>query len=292
MDGALTMSNTSPLVLAAWLKENIEAPDVRLVDATWFAPFTNPPQTGREAYNEAHIPGAVYFDIDEIADPDGSLPHTVPPPHVFSAKVRKLGLGDGNRLIVYDRNQFLASARVWWLFRLMGHRDVHVLDGGYDAWLAEGGATEDMPPVAVERHFTPRVRGDLVKSLDQMVETVANPAVKICDARPTGRFAGAVPEPREGLPSGHIPGSASLPSADVIAENGQLKSASEIRAAFDTAKLPSSDPFIATCGSGVSAAIIALAAATIGNDQVAVYDGSWTEWASDPDRPVATGTAG
>ncbi|MEM6899855.1 MAG: sulfurtransferase, partial [Pseudomonadota bacterium] len=242
-------------------------------------------------YDEGHIPGAVYFDIDEIADPDASLPHTLPPPHVFSAKVRKLGLGDGNRLIIYDQNKYMASARAWWLFRLMGHRDVHVLDGGLNAWLSEGGKTEDMPPVAVERHFTPRIRGDLVKTLDQIIEVVANRTVLISDARPTGRFAGAVPEPREGIPSGHIPGSASLPSSEVISEQSYMKTPDEIRTAFDKAGLPTSDPFVASCGSGVSAAIIALAASVIGNDQVAVYDGSWAEWASDGSRPVATGTA-
>ncbi|MEO0882590.1 MAG: sulfurtransferase [Pseudomonadota bacterium] len=286
------MTDTSPLISAAWLKNNLDAPDVRIVEATWFAPFTNPPQTGRQAYNDTHIPGAVFFDIDEIADPEADLPHTAPPPHVFSAKVRKLGLGDGNRLIIYDRNQFLASARAWWLFRLMGHQDVHVLDGGFNAWLGEDGDTEDLPPVAVERHFTPRVRGDLVKSTEQVLDAAAGKSVRIVDARPTGRFAGVVPEPRDNLPSGHIPGSASLPSGDLITESGMLKSASELAATFEAAGLKATDPFIATCGSGVSAAILALGAAVIGNDLVSIYDGSWTEWGSDPERPVATGTAG
>ncbi|MEM9669031.1 MAG: sulfurtransferase [Pseudomonadota bacterium] len=285
------VASTSPLVSADWLTKNLEAPDLRIVDATWFAPFTNPPETGHAAYSKAHIPGAVYFDIDEIADPASELPHTVPPPHVFSSKVRKLGLGDGNRVIVYDRNSFFASARAWWLFRYMGHRDVYVLDGGLDAWLATGSETADLPPVAVERHFTSRVRGDLIKTLEQIVEISGEGSQRIVDARPTGRFAGAVPEPREGLPPGHIPGSASLPSGELIGADGRFKSADEVRAAFEAANVMASDPFIATCGSGVSAAILALGAAVTGNDLVSIYDGSWTEWASDPSRPTATGTA-
>jgi len=286
------MSDTPPLVSANWLKENLNAPDIRVVDATWFAPFTNPSQTGRQAYTEAHIPGAVYFDIDEVADPSSDLPHTAPPAHVFSSHVRKLGLGDGNRIVVYDQNLLFASARVWWLFRLMGHRDVCVLDGGMKAWLEAGGGIEDVPPVAVERHFTPRVRGDLLKSLEQMLALSSKSDPKIVDARPAGRFAGAVPEPREDLPSGHIPGSRSLPSGDLLDASGLMKPADDLKAAIEASGISSSDPFTATCGSGVSAAILALAAAVTGNDLVSVYDGSWTEWASDPSRPVVTGTAG
>ena len=285
------MDTPAPLVSADWLKDHIDAPDIRVIDATWFAPFTNPPQTGRQAYDEAHIPGAVFFDIDAVADAEAELPHTLPQAHVFSARVRKLGLGDGNRLVIYDRNRFFASARVWWLFRLMGHTDVYVLDGGFDAWLNAAGDTEDIPPVAVERHFTPRVRGDLAKDVDQMAQLSVSGDLPIVDARPMGRFSGDAPEPREGLPSGHIPGSVCLPGGELLTETGTLKSADALKALFTSVGIDPAQPFVATCGSGVTAAMVALAAASLGNDLAAVYDGSWSEWASDPDRPIATGLA-
>ena len=284
------MPNPIPLVSAKWLMDNLSAPDLRVIDATWFAPFTNPPETGHEAYLRAHIPDAVYFDINDIADPDSDLPHTFPPSHVFSSRVRKLGLGDGNRLVVYDQNNFFAAARVWWMFRAMGFSDVSVLDGGLDAWIEAGGATDDIPPVAVERHLTPRVRADLLKTKTQMAALVGKDTVTIIDARPAGRFTGEAPEPREGLPSGHIPGSVNLPGADLI-ENGRLKSADALRALFDAQGIDPRKPIVTSCGSGVTAAITALALAVLGNDLVAVYDGSWTEWALDGALPIATGPA-
>lgn len=285
-------ATSSPLVTAEWLQENIDAPDLRVIDATWFAPFLDPVQTGLEAYNEAHIPGAVFFDIDDIAAPDSPFAHTMPPPHVFSARVRKLGLGDGNRLIVYDRNNFFASARVWWLFRVMGVKDIAVLDGGFQAWRAQGGEIEDMMPVAVERHFTPRVRADLVKSTEQMAALAGEPpAVQIIDARPDGRFTGQAPEPRADLRPGHIPGSRNVPGSACLTGAGTLKTPDDLLSVFTAAGVDPSAPAVATCGSGVTAAVTALALATLGNDLVAVYDGSWTEWASDPANPIATGPA-
>ena len=281
----------SPLVTAEWLSQNIDAPDIRVIDATWFAPFLNPTKTGYQAYTEAHIPGAVYFDIDKIADPEAILPHTMPPPHVFSSRVRKLGLGDGNRLVVCDHNNFFASARVWWMFRVMGVEDITVLDGGLNAWLAHGGNTEDMPPVAVERHFTPRVRGDLIKTIDQMEALVADDALQIIDARPEDRFTGQAPEPREGLKSGHMPGSKNVPGSEYLTADGLMKSEDELRRIFTDAGIDPDLPSVTTCGSGVTAAVTALSLATLGNDLVAVYDGSWSEWAVNPDRPIATGPA-
>lgn len=283
------MSVAHPLVSAAWLMENISAPDLRVVDATWYAPFTNPPETGRQAYIRAHIPDAVYFDIDEIADPDSELAHMLPSPIVFSSRVRKLGLGDGNRIVVYDQNGFFAAARVWWMFRTMGFTDVLVVDGGLKAWTEAGGAIEDIPPVAVERHLTPRVRSDLVKTKDQMAALVGKSQFKIIDARPAGRYTGDTPEPREGLPSGHIPGSTNIPGGELI-ENGHMKSADTLAMIFAAQGIDPSQPIITSCGTGVTAAVTALALATLGNEHVAVYDGSWTEWASDGSLPIKTGT--
>ncbi len=280
------MNPSSPLVSADWLKANLEAPDVRVIDASWFPSWTADPGAGREAYAKAHIPGAVYFDIEEIADTNSALPHMLPDAVKFSSRVRQLGLGDGNRIIVYDANDFIASARVWWMFRVMGHQDVFVLDGGLRAWQRAGGDTEDLPPVVTGgRHFTPRVRTDLVRSLEQMQAASAGGGTCILDARPVGRFNGTEAEPREGLPSGHIPGSISKSASNFVRPDGTLAPRAELEKLLrDYVRQPA----IATCGSGVSAGIIALALAELGNWDVAVYDGSWTEWASQPENPVQT----
>lgn len=285
------MAAVSPLVTAKWLDEHMTAPDLRVIDATWFAPFLSPPQTGREAYDEAHIPGAVFFNIETIADTNSGFPHTMPPPHVFSSRIRKLGLGDGNRLVVYDRNGFSASARVWWMFRTMGVTEVSVLDGGLGAWIANDGVTDDLAPLPIERHFTPRVRADLIKTTAQMRTLTNSGEVQVIDARPADRFSGAAPEPRAGLAAGHIPGSRNIPSRDYLNADGTMKPAEELRALFDGSGVDASAPTVTSCGSGVTACIAALAMASIGNDQAAVYDGSWVEWASDLENPVATGGA-
>lgn len=282
----------TPLVSADWLKENINAPDVRVIDATWFAPFLNPPETGHEAYLKAHIPGAVFFNIDAIADPESDLPHTMPDAIVFSSRVRKLGLGDGNRLVVYDQNGFFAAARVWWMFRVMGVSDIVVLDGGLAAWQAAGGPTEDLPPVAVERHFTPRIRADLIKTTEQILASMNNALIQIVDARPAGRFTGAAPEPRKDLPSGHIPGSINIPGGQYLTPTGHMKSTEALGDVFKAAGVNITAPIITTCGSGITAAVSALALATLGNDLAAVYDGSWTEWAADSANPIEISETG
>ena len=279
------MESGDPLVTAEWLKDNIDAPDVRIVDATYFPEFTKPKHSGREAWAEQHIPGAVHFDIDTIKDDTCDLPHMLPDPVVFSSRVRKLGIGDGNRIIVYDRNKFFASARVWWMLRVMGHNDVKVLDGGYQAWLDAGGEIEDLPPVAVERHFTSRVRSDLVKDASQVMTVQETGSHTIIDARSADRFTGKAPEPREGLQSGHIPGSVNLPGSELINPDGTMKSSEGLRGLFKDPHAPT----VTTCGSGVTAAVTALALARLGNWDAAVYDGSWTDWASDPSRAVAVG---
>lgn len=279
------METGDPLVSAAWLSENIKAPDIRVVDASWVPPFLTDRKTGKQGYADAHIPGAVYFDIDAIADTTSSLPHMLPDAVQFSSQVRKLGLGDGNRVIVYDHNDFYASARVWWMFRAMGHKDIKVLDGGLAAWQAHGGETEDLPPHAVERHFTAaRKRADLVRDLDQMRELVAAGTTRILDARAPGRFDGSAPEPRADLPSGHMPGSYNVPASGLLNADGTMKAAAALTPIL---KDHLDGPVVTTCGSGVSAAIIALALARLGHWDAAVYDGSWSEWAADTDNPIA-----
>lgn len=279
------MEQGDPLISAAWLHAHFDAPDIRVVDATWIPPFLVGQKTGRERYNEAHIPGAVFLDIDVVSDPDSDLPHMLPSPVLFSSRMRKLGLGDGNRIVVYDQNNFFAAARVWWMLRVMGHKDVVVLDGGLSAWQAMGGAIEDLPPIAVDRHFTPRVRADLVRDMSRMQAAISDASVQILDARPEGRFDGSAPEPRADLASGHMPGAANIPASSLLTDAGTLKPAEDLapRLADYLGK-----PVITTCGSGVSAAIINLALARLGHWDAALYDGSWTEWASHPDNPIET----
>jgi thiosulfate/3-mercaptopyruvate sulfurtransferase len=266
-----------PIVSAEWLRAHLTAPDVRVLDCTYFMPGS--PQTGRQAYDAHHIPGARYFDIDDVADTDSSLPHMLPQPEKFSSRVRKLGLGDGHRVICYDQNGFLAAARVWWMFRSMGHGDVAVLDGGFDAWRAAGGGVEDLPPhFHADRHFTVRPRRDLVKDLEQVKTALAAGAAQVVDARSTPRFRGEMEEPRPGLRKGHMPGSLNVHYASVIARDGKLKPDAELMAVFSQGGVDLSKPIINSCGSGVTAAILALAQSVAGHDDAAVYDGSWSEW--------------
>ena len=269
-----------PLVTADWLRSHPTAPDVRVLDCSWFMPDS--PRTGRQAYDAHHIPGARFFDIDDIADTDTTLPHMLPAPEKFSSRVRRLGLGDGHRVICYDQNGFMASARVWWMFRVMGHGDVAVLDGGFEAWRGAGGAVEDLPPhFMADRHFSVRPRRDLVRDLDQMKQTVDGGGAQVVDARSAPRFRGEAPEPRPGLRGGHIPGSLNVPYGQLLAADGHMKSEADLRALFEGAGVDLSKPIINTCGSGVTAAVLALAQSVAGHDRAAVYDGSWAEWGAE-----------
>lgn len=276
----------SALVSTQMLASQLTSPDVRILDASWFMPDSG--RNARAEHAAAHIPNAQYFDIDEIADDKSELPHTLPPAPKFSIRMRKLGIGDGIRVIVYDNNNFLASARVWWLFRLFGHEDVAVLDGGLKKWRADGGPIEDLPRTLTERHFTARQNNLLLRELDQMRRNVAVKTDQVVDARSSARFHGTVPEPREGVRAGHIPGSANLPYSELLdTESGTLKPRDELAQQFDLAGIDTSGTVVTTCGSGVSAAVLNLALFELGNKSAAMYDGSWTEWGSQPDTPVA-----
>lgn len=273
------------LVSTEWLAAHLQAPDVRVVDATWFMPGQG--KHGRDAYDTEHIPGAVFFDIDEIADADSPLPHMLPPAAKFASKVRRLGLGNGNKIVVYDAQGFSsAAARVWWMFRYFGHRDIAVLDGGLLKWLREGRPVEDLPPMPRDRHFIPQVNTGLGRVFDQVKANIETRREQVIDARSAERFRAQGTEPWTKT-LGHIPGSLNVPFLGLIdAATATMKPAEDLRTQFETAGVDFSHPITVSCGSGVTACVLALALYLIGRDDVAVYDGSWAEWGRREDAPV------
>ena len=280
---------SDPLVSTAWLADHLDAPDVRVVDASWHMPAAQ--RDPAKEFLAAHIPGAVFFDIDEIADETSDLPHMIPTAAKFASRVRKLGLGDGSRIVVYDSLGILPAARVWLHFRAMGHEDVVVLDGGLPKWIAEGRPVEDGPAAPQERHFTPRWQADIYRSVDQMRDIVASGREQIIDARAAGRFEGKDPEPRAGLRGGHMPGARNIPLSAMLASDNTMLPADQLKIVFEKAGVDIDKPIVSTCGSGITASVVALALARLGKPRSAVYDGSWTEWGGLSDTPVATGPA-
>lgn len=276
------------LVSTEWLAARLHEPDLRVVDATYYLP--NETGDARAEYEAEHIPGAVFFDIEEIKDPANPLPHMLPPPEIFASKVRRLGLGDGNRIVVYDRKGLFSAARAWWSFRVFGHREVAVLDGGLPKWKAEGRPLDDRPVAPMERHFTARLDTTRLRDREQLLRNLESRREQVLDARARARFEGSAPEPRAGLRAGHIPDSLSLPFTELLDPNdGTLLPAARLRERFAAAGLETDRPVVTTCGSGVTAAVLALALECLGRRDVALYDGSWSEWGLPGDTPVATG---
>lgn len=275
------------LVSTDWLAKHMRDPDLRVLDASWYLSAQN--RDAKADYAAAHIPGARFFDIDEISDQRSSLPHMAPPPEKFISRLRAMGVGDGHQVVIYDGAGIFSAARVWWTFRLMGKTDVAVLDGGFPKWRAEGREIEDMPPVIRDRHMTVSRQNQLVKDVTQVAHAAKLGEAEILDARTAARFRGEAPEPRPGLRSGHIPGSKNIPFAEVLNPDGTMKSPAALKQVFEAAGVDLKKPAITSCGSGVTAAILSLALERTGHRNHALYDGAWAEWGMYDDLKVATG---
>jgi thiosulfate/3-mercaptopyruvate sulfurtransferase len=276
------------LVETDWLASHLDTPGLVILDGSMHLPTAK--RDARAEYLAGHIPGALFFDIDDIADEKSPLPHMLPSSTKFASRMKRMGIGDGMHVVAYDSEGLYSAARVWWMFRAMGHEEVRVLNGGLKKWKAEGRALEDGEPRRrSERHFTARLNAELVRDVADVKGLIGSKAAQIVDARAAARFEGSVPEPRAGLRSGHIPGSRNVPFASLLEADGTLKGAPELRAIFAKAGVDAGKPVVASCGSGVTAGVIALALAVLGRPDAAVYDGSWTEWGGNPALPIETG---
>ena len=281
------MDDPKTLVSTSWLAAHLADPDLRVLDASWYLPDMG--RDARAEYGAAHVPGARFFDIDEISDQRSALPHMAPPPEKFISRMRAMGVGDGHQVVIYDGYGLLSAARVWWLFRLMGKVDVAVLDGGFPKWQAEGRVVEDMPPVMRDRHMTVQRQAGLVKDVTQVAHASKLGEAEIIDARSAARFKGEAAEPRLGLRSGHIPGAKNVPYGALLNADGTMKPMADLKAVFHTAGVDLAKPAITSCGSGITAAVLSLALERIGHRNHALYDGSWAEWGMYDDLQVAKG---
>ena len=277
------------LVTTEWLENELGAPDLRIVDGTMFLPGAG--RDARAEYEAAHIPGAVFLDIDDVSDHSNPAPHMLPPPHKFASRMQSLGIGDGNRVVVYDNSPLHSGARIWWMLRIFGAHSVSLLDGGFQKWTAEGRPVESGRPRVRHGHFTAALHTAAVAHKSDLLALIGDPSHEIVDARGASRFAGEEAEPRPGLASGHIPGAKSLPQANLFYPDNSWKQGDDLRAAFAEAHVDLDKPMVTTCGSGVTAAVLLFGAHLLGKDDVRLYDGSWSEWGADPATPKAVGRA-
>ncbi|MBV9881750.1 MAG: 3-mercaptopyruvate sulfurtransferase [Sphingomonadaceae bacterium] len=279
------------LVSTSWLEAELGAPDLRVIDATLFLPGSG--RDARAEYAAAHIPGAVFFDIHEIADETSALPHMLPSEHKFASRMQSLGLGDGNRFVVYDNSPLHSAARAWWMLKSFGAHYVALLDGGLQKWRAEGRQLSGAPEHHRHGHFTAFLDRNAVVDKAQVRALVeaGGGGTEIVDARPATRFAGGEAEPRAGLEAGHIPGARNAPQSEFFNADNSWKLGDELRAVFDAAGVDLGKPMVTSCGSGVTAAVPLFGARLLGKTDVRLYDGSWTEWGADPETPKAKGAA-
>jgi thiosulfate/3-mercaptopyruvate sulfurtransferase len=274
------------LVSTQWVADNLHSGVFALFDASHHLP--NSGRSAREEYEQRHIVGAALFDIDDVSDHASDLPHMLPSAEVFASKVGMLGVGDDDHVVIYDTVGTTGAARVWWTFRAMGHDRVSVMDGGLPKWIAEGRAMTSQAPMLAPKEKTARAEHSLVRSREDIIANIGSGAEQVVDARSAGRFTAVEPEPRAGMRSGHIPGSQNVPYPQVLNENRTFKSPDEVRAAFEDAGVDLRRPIVTTCGSGVTASSLALALFNAGIENVAVYDGSWSEWGGRADTPIDT----
>jgi len=276
------------LVSTEWLGAELGASDLRVIDATFFLPDSG--RDARAEYQAGHIPGAVFFDIEEVSDPGNPLPHMLPSEHKFASRMQSLGLGDGNRFVVYDNSPLHSSARAWWMLRIFGAHYVALLDGGLGKWKAEGRLLASGREQHRHGHFTAFLDRAGVVDKEAMLGLLGSDQA-IVDARPAARFAGEGAEPRPGVQPGHIPGSRNAPQSEYFNPDGTWKLGDDLRAVFDQAGVDLARPMVTTCGSGVTAAVVLYGAHLLGKDDVRLYDGSWSEWGADPETPKARGAA-
>ena len=274
------------LVSTQWLAEHLGEPDLVVVDSSWHMPATG--RNGREEYLAAHIPGARFLDIDELADRQNPAPHTLPSAEAFGEAMERLGIGREDRIVVYDNSPLRTAARGWFMLRHMGADRVAILDGGFQSWLAESRPTESGEPASREATFAAAEQRDQLVTKPQILAGIQAP---LLDARSRPRFEGSEPDPRPGVAPGHIPGARNLPFAALYKDDGRFRSPDEIRRLFDEARIDPEQPFVATCGSGVTANSLIFAAHLLGNRTAQLYDGSWSEWGADPSTPKEKGAA-
>lgn len=279
--------NPDALVEVEWLAQRLDDPSIRIVDATWFMP--NVDRSAKDEVAARHIPGAVHWDIDQIADQNDPLPHMVPGANEFGEFMAKLMISDETHVVAYDRTSMSNAPRAWWTLRYFGHQQVSVLNGGLDKWMADGHPTDSSAPRDASGQYTATVQPLLVRSRAELLANITTRNEQVLDARSAGRYSGAEPEPRAGLRSGHIPGSLSLPFNHLIdPTSGLFRDADALSAYFTEARINMSKPVITSCGSGVTACVLAFGLHLLGHDFVAVYDGSWTEWGGRDDTPIET----
>jgi len=284
----MAYADPQALVSTEWLAAHLEAPDVRVVDGSFKMPDVVP--TAAEDYRRQHIPGAVFFDINAVADAANTLPHMLPPPEKFAAAMERLGIGDDQRVVVYDSAGLMSAARIWWMLRVFGHDNVAVLDGGLPKWLVESRPVDSRIPVPQPRRFTARFNGELVRDKAQIRVNLASKEEQVLDARAAPRFLGSVAESWPGRRSGRIPGSFNLPYDQLTDPASKtLLPAERLRALFEASGIDLARPVVASCGSGVTACALAFGLHLVGHPAVAVYDGSWAEWGLPGDTPVETG---
>lgn len=279
---------TDFFVSTEWLAEHLNDPGLSVVDGSWYLPAQG--RDARAEYEAGHIPRAVFFDQDSVVAPDSKLPHTLPPPEVFATFAGSMGISRDDTIVVYDGPGLFSAPRVWWMFKVMGAKDVRLLEGGIDRWAAEGRLVTAKPTKIASCLFEPDFDAARVAHLADMRAIVENGSAQVADARPAGRFEGADLEPRAGVRGGHMPGAKNVPALS-LGRDGRLLPPDELRAAFETAGIDLSKPIVTSCGSGVTAAVLTLALETLGHTDNRLYDGSWTEWGGSPDTPVVTGKA-